>query len=424
MIAEPGESIATVALSDRIDPSNAPHPSNESERLLFRQLYETLISVDCKGRVRPGLAASWRLDADGRTWVVTLRENARFSDGTPVTPADVRVSWTRAGAGDELRPPVSRLVQSIVPVDDRSVAITLRRQRGEVPLVLAHTDLAIAKTATDSDWPLGTRIDGAAPLTVADSAITVRRDNVPSVRFVVGSGDPRDLLDSGVDLLLTRDPAALDYAATLPHFQSVPLDWQRIHVLLTPGRSRATPPLPEEARQLIAADAVRGEARGAVGPFWWQSLQGCETAPSQPRDRDTYMPRIVYDASDAAARDLAERLVGLARDSSAPATAILNALLPDRPRRTYQRATGLMGEPLAVARRLGVDAGYIMSFDRRPVDACRDLQLVMENARWLDPETIVPLADTRPRAIVRRGKSGITAEWDGGLVIAGASVPR
>jgi hypothetical protein len=41
----------------------------------------------------------------------------------------------------------------------------------------------------------------------------------------------------------------------------------------------------------------------------------------------------------------------------------------------------------------------------------------MEAMGWLDPETIVPLVDTRMRAIVRRGRSGLTAEWDGGLLI-------
>ena len=50
-----------------------PGPSNDSERLVFRQLYETLVRVDCKGRVVPGLAASWRLSIDGQTWIVTLR---------------------------------------------------------------------------------------------------------------------------------------------------------------------------------------------------------------------------------------------------------------------------------------------------------------------------------------------------------------
>jgi hypothetical protein len=99
---------------------------------------------------------------------------------------------------------------------------------------------------------------------------------------------------------------------------------------------------------------------------------------------------------------------------------LLDALFPDRPRRMYERATGLTGEALAAARRRGTDAGYIMSLDNRPVDACRDLQMLVDGARWLDPETIVPLVETRLRAIVRRGRSGVTAEWDGGLLIAGS----
>src|SRR5262245_1111381 len=89
LIAAGGEPIETVALTDRIDPANAPRPSNESERLLFRQLYETLVRIDCEGRVTPALAASWRLSVDGRTWVVTLRPDAHFSDGVQVTSSNV-----------------------------------------------------------------------------------------------------------------------------------------------------------------------------------------------------------------------------------------------------------------------------------------------------------------------------------------------
>ena len=127
----------------------------------------------------------------------------------------------------------------------------------------------------------------------------------------------------------------------------------------------------------------------------------------------------LYDAGDAAGRDLAERLVGLTRASGPAATAVLDALLPDRPRRTYQRATGLTGEALALARRLGTDAGYVLSLDSRPIDPCRDLQALAEGARWLDAETIVPLVETRLHAVVRRGRSGVTADWDGGLLISG-----
>ena len=408
LIREPGEPVATVGLTDPIDLSNAPYPSNESERLLFRQIYETLVRADCNGRVVPGLAASWRLDSDGRTWIVTLRENARFADGTPVTAADVRASWSRDAIGDELRPHVRRLVESLAPAGDRALAITLRRQRVDAPAALAHADLAIAKSVADSPWPLGTRsgrtaAEGHTRLPRAATVITVARESLPAIRFRVDPGDARDLLDDGVDLLLTRDPAALEYAATLPHFQSVPLAWQRTHVLLTPGRSRPPPSLSEEARQVLADDAVRGEARGARGPFWWQTLPDCEITLSPPREQSSPAPRIVYDASDVTARELAERLVGLAM---------------------YQRASGLSGEALARARRLGSDAGYVMSVDSRPIDPCRDLQALMDGARWLDPETIVPLVDTRMQAIVRRGRSGVTAEWDGGLVLAGVNDPR
>jgi hypothetical protein len=428
VIATPGEPVATVALNERVNPSNAPHPTNDSERLLFRQLYDTLIRADCMGRAVPGLATSWRLDADGSTWVVTLREDARFADGSPLTSADVHVSWTRDGSGGQLRTEVGRLVQSVAVIDDRTLAIRLRSQRAELPLALAHADLAVAKSVGDSAWPVGTR--GARLVQVsekpvrAESVLTVVRDNVPSVQFRVSPGDPRDLLDGGVDLLLTRDPAAIDYAATLPQFQSLPLMWERTYVLLTPGRSRSSPSLSQEVRQTLADDAVRGEARGAQGPFWWEMLTECEMPGMAPLSQSPPAPRIVYDVNDAAARELAERFVGLVRAAAPGASSLLDALLPDRPRRTYQRATGLTNEALALARRLGIDAGYIVAVDSRPLDACREVNALMENARWLDPQTVVPLVETRLHAVVRRGRSGLTSEWDGGLVLAGVKVPN
>ena len=410
LISEPGEPIATVALTEAVDAANAPRPANDSERLLFRQLYETLVRVDCNGHVRPGLAASWRLDADQRTWIVTLRENARFSDRTPVTATDVRASWSHGTGPGELRPDVSRLIDSILPRDDRTLAIVLRSTRTDAPVTLAHTDLAIARHSLESVWPLGSRPDGAALRESADQAIvTVERGTLPSIRFVTASGDSRDLLDDDVDLVVTRDPATLQYAATLPMFHALPLEWQRLHVLLTPEPAAPSAPADEAARQRLAADAVRGEARGATGPFWWAALQNCTLPPAEPRPPRTSTPRIVYDADDAVARDLAERFVGLARSSG---------------RRTYERAIGLSGAPLAAARRRGTDAGYIVSLDGRPLDPCRDIQVLAESSRWLDPAAIVPLVETRLRAIVRRGTSGLSAEWDGGLLIAGPSVPK
>jgi hypothetical protein len=424
LIPGPGEPIATVALTERVDPANAPYPENDSERLLFRQLYETLVGVDCEGGVRPGLALSWQLDASRSVWTVTLRDNAQFSDGTPVTVTEVAAAWTIAG-GSELRPEVLRLIRSAAVIDDQTLEIALRNQ-GETPAALAHADLAIARRTPGTAWPLGTRSariapEGATPVRGGTSVLTLNRDtgNLSSIRFLLAPGrDVRDLLDEGVDLLLTRDMRALNYAATLPQFASVPLQWQRTHVLLTPGRASTSGSPAPEALEALARDAVRGEARGAAGPFWWQSLPGCGAAPSsEPPDRSSITDRIIYDAADSTARDLAERLVGLARASGPDAAAILEALFPNGARKTFQRATGLSGTALASARRRGNDAGYVMALDRRPLDPCRDMQVLVESAGWAAPENIVPLVDTRLKAIVRRGHSGIRTDWDGGLLI-------
>jgi hypothetical protein len=426
LIAEQGAPIATVGLSERVDPANAPHPSNDSERLLFRQLYETL--------VRPGLAASWRLDGNGRTWIVTLRDNARFSDGAPLTAADVMSSWTTDGIGGGLRSQPNRYVQSIELADDRTLAITLRSEMANEPLVLANANLAIAKRTADSPWPLGTRAVRIAPgratpdsggrsvitLTGAPQASTFDTGgDAWFIRFLVAPNrDGRDFLDEGADLLLTRNPATIGYAAALPQFSSVPLAWQRTHVFISRRLGRSSPPPPVEVRQTLARDAVRGEARGADGPFWWQGLVNCEVPRARSQDPGAAPTgRIVYDTNDEASRDLAERLVGIARASSGPAVANLDSIVPRSLSQTFQRAIGMTGTALSLALTRGDDAGYVVAFESRALDPCQDVRALVDRIQWLDPETIVPLVDTRLLAIARRGRSGVTTEWDGGLII-------
>jgi hypothetical protein len=163
--------------------------------------------ADCTGRLVPGLAESWRLDGDGHTWIVRLRDGARFSDGTPVTAPDVRSSWTRDSIGDELLPHVTRLVQSIVVVDDRTLAIRLRSQRVDMPLALAHSDLAVARYVADSEWPIGTRSARIVPGSdvvppIATSVITLARDNLPPVRFLLARGIAYQASDGSVYFLL------------------------------------------------------------------------------------------------------------------------------------------------------------------------------------------------------------------------------
>ncbi|MEN8149957.1 MAG: peptide ABC transporter substrate-binding protein [Planctomycetota bacterium] len=59
-------------------------------------LFEGLTSLDSKTlEVRPGVAEEWEVSPGGLEWRFTLREDARWSDGNPLTAQDFRWSWLR-----------------------------------------------------------------------------------------------------------------------------------------------------------------------------------------------------------------------------------------------------------------------------------------------------------------------------------------
>src|SRR5262249_48051926 len=63
---------------------------------ILNSLYNTLIlpSDDGKG-LKPGLATDWKVSDDGLKVTLTLRDGIKFSDGSPITPADVQWSLKR-----------------------------------------------------------------------------------------------------------------------------------------------------------------------------------------------------------------------------------------------------------------------------------------------------------------------------------------
>jgi oligopeptide transport system substrate-binding protein len=61
---------------------------------VLRDLFEGLVNQDEKGNIIPGVASKWQSN-DNRVWIFTLRDNARWSDGSPVTAEDFVYSWQR-----------------------------------------------------------------------------------------------------------------------------------------------------------------------------------------------------------------------------------------------------------------------------------------------------------------------------------------
>jgi peptide/nickel transport system substrate-binding protein len=67
---------------------------------LLANVYDGLLRVTKDGAsVEPALATNWETSADGLTWTFHLRPGVKFSDGTPLTSNDVKVSLDLARAG-------------------------------------------------------------------------------------------------------------------------------------------------------------------------------------------------------------------------------------------------------------------------------------------------------------------------------------
>ena len=82
------------------------------------QLFESLTTFDASLTLRPALAESWEVAADGRQVVFHLRPGITFSDGSPITANDVVGSWLRLV--DPASPsPLSALLLDVTGVRDR-----------------------------------------------------------------------------------------------------------------------------------------------------------------------------------------------------------------------------------------------------------------------------------------------------------------
>ena len=62
----------------------------------IQMLYTGLVQLDDKMQVEPQLAQSWIVSSDGLNWTFHLHQHMKFSDGTPLTSADVAYSIDRA----------------------------------------------------------------------------------------------------------------------------------------------------------------------------------------------------------------------------------------------------------------------------------------------------------------------------------------
>lgn len=428
---------AEVILAGPVDPAHAPAAANAAERLVFRQLYETLVEIDCEGRARPGLAVSWSHE-EGRRWRFTLDEGARFWDGTPVSAEAVARGWAARGMHAPSAGP--RIVSAAV-AGERELTVELS-EPSFAPEVFARPALAVVSGAS-GPWPRGTgpwRPSGDPVAEAAGPIRIVSRDPGPeeSLLFRVAErGDARAALDAGADVLVSAEPDAIAYARALPGFGVAPLPWSRTYVLAAPwDEEPAEPPEPVPPGELegLARGAVRAEARAAEPPFWWMGADPCgpraePPGPPTPGEHRTSGrgtgSRIVYPLGDEVARGLAERLVALAGRGAAPPPWLRAAVPGLAVARRSVVAAGLgpadLERAVRDASRVGALA-FVAAVPRAPGGVCLSALLASEGApgrALLDPASglrVTPLVDVRSSLLVRAGVPDITVDGFGTLL--------
>ena len=209
--------LVTDGIPKTFNPLFAADSGSESvTRLLFSSLvYFDMVTQE----PAPGLAASWSVEADQKTWTFKLRKGLRWSDGQPLTADDVVFTWNDL----IYNPEFSRYTRELLRVDGKTFTLT------------KVDDLTVRVVTPDVVAPFLQLVSGAPVLPKHILAREVRNKNFLNAyavnvnpQTVVGCG-PFRLKDAraGKVILLERNPEyyAVDKnGARLPYLDEVQLN--------------------------------------------------------------------------------------------------------------------------------------------------------------------------------------------------------
>ena len=419
LIAPPAAAAAdslTIAFTARSTEGVAAPALMDAGRFVRRLTHQNLVRADCTGAIAAELATHWVADSITRRWTFTIGDHAKWPTGDPVTSRDVVAAW-RSTSG----------LQSEENAGIRDSARAMDPRRVVVPLgeggarALAAPELSIAMPEPNTGRVLGT---GAYRAADGDDSSLVPSDEsaaLPRIRLVrlEPASDARDVLDRGVDLMLTDDPAVAHYAIAREGLAVYALPPQRIYAVVTPVLT-ASAPAPDERlqslRASLARDVVGVPARPSSEVDWWRQDATCASQAVSARPvAPVVLRRVAHRDDDPVARALAGRLVSLAqRGDDSVAKRLVGVSISGA-------VAQLAAEPLSAAEfgsalREGTRAAFIVSVPARPLAGCRALADLARAMPWTADGGAgagTPLLEAGGWAIVRQGAVGLTADWDG-----------
>jgi peptide/nickel transport system substrate-binding protein len=254
-------------------------------QIYLSAVYQTLVTLAADNKtLAPNLATSWEVSPDQTRFVFKLAPNAVFSDGAPVTSADVAWSLTRL---KNMKADASFLMEALTGVetpDDKTVVLRTAQPNSEFLNMLASSYAGIinrkvaeangaaggenASTADQADNWFFANSAGSGPYKLAlyrngDQLRLVANDKfwgtAPKVAEVIVKQVPdavaqlQLLQTGGADVAMQIDP---DTAASVKD-QNLVLDtvpsYNFIYLALGVGSKANTVPLTKPIREAIAA---------------------------------------------------------------------------------------------------------------------------------------------------------------------------
>ncbi len=171
--------------ADTLDPAGQTTTTVSN---IVRFMVESLFTIDVDGSVKPLLAESYEVSTDGKEYLIKLRKNVRFQDGTPFNATAVKLTFERL-----LDPNVNvparayyKIIQKVEVIDTYTVKFILKEPYAPFITVLAFTQSGIL--SPKAVFELGSKIS-TAPQNIGtgpykfkewvkgDRIVLVRNDN-------------------------------------------------------------------------------------------------------------------------------------------------------------------------------------------------------------------------------------------------------
>ncbi|MBB2986612.1 ABC transporter substrate-binding protein [Terracoccus luteus] len=113
-------------------------PTDNASIWTMEEIYDTLLVPSQDGlKLEPSLATKWEQSADKLSWTFTLRDGATFSDGKPVTSADVKFSIDQNRKEEAPFYFLNAVIKDIKTPDDKTIVFTTKVPWSPLPSTMA-----------------------------------------------------------------------------------------------------------------------------------------------------------------------------------------------------------------------------------------------------------------------------------------------